>query len=130
MQLLILFIGENERFDQNQLVDIAKNVPGVENIREGKFVGSILEFEFSEGEDFTTVRLSDDRETISISGLGNALFLGGGLLRFLGIVPGGLVWRYSGSLSPRGSWWCLLRDVNGSVFRCFFFYHIFYVAFA
>jgi hypothetical protein len=72
MQLLILFIGENERFDQNQLVDIAKNVPGVENIREGKFVGSILEFEFSEGEDFTTVRLSDDRETISISGLGNA----------------------------------------------------------
>ena len=72
MQLLILFIGENERFGQKQLVDIAKNIPGVENIREGEFVGSILEFEFSEGEDFTTVRLSSDRETISISGLGNA----------------------------------------------------------
>ncbi len=72
MQLLILFIGENEQFDQNQLVDIAKNIPGVENIREGEFVGSILEFEFREGEDFTTVRLSGDRETISISGLGDA----------------------------------------------------------
>ncbi|WP_293063665.1 hypothetical protein [Okeania sp. SIO2B3] len=41
MQLLILFIGENERFDQNKLVDMAKNIPGVENIREGEFVGSI-----------------------------------------------------------------------------------------
>ncbi|NEP84893.1 MAG: hypothetical protein F6K17_02590 [Okeania sp. SIO3C4] len=74
MQLLILFIGENERFDQNQLVDMAKNIPGVENVREGEFVDSILEFEFSEGEDFTTVRLSGDRETISISGLGDASF--------------------------------------------------------
>ena len=72
MQLLILFIGENEKFDKNKLVDIAKEIPGVENIREGEFVGSILEFEFSEKEDFTTVRLSGDRETISISGLGNA----------------------------------------------------------
>ncbi|MEM1167765.1 MAG: hypothetical protein AAGJ08_01400 [Cyanobacteria bacterium P01_H01_bin.35] len=32
---------------------------------------SILEFEFSEGEDFTTVRLSSDRETLRISGLGD-----------------------------------------------------------
>lgn len=72
MQLLILFIGENEKFDQKKLVDIAQNIPGVENIREGEFVGSILEFEFSEGEDFTTVRLSGDRETINISGLGDA----------------------------------------------------------
>ena len=72
MQLLILFIGKNEQFDQNKLVDIVKNIPGIENIREGEFVGSILEFEFREGEDFITVRLSGDRETISISGLGNA----------------------------------------------------------
>ncbi len=72
MQLLILFIGKNELFDQYKLVDIAKNIPGVENIREGEFVGSILEFEFREGEDFTTVRLSGDRETISIYGLGDA----------------------------------------------------------
>ncbi|NEP89804.1 MAG: hypothetical protein F6K18_24885 [Okeania sp. SIO2C2] len=72
MQLLILFISENEQFDQNKLVDIVKNIPGIENIREGEFVGSILEFEFREGEDFTTVRLSGDRETISISGLGDA----------------------------------------------------------
>ncbi|NEN92645.1 MAG: hypothetical protein F6K48_28595 [Okeania sp. SIO3H1] len=27
---------------------MAKNIPGVENIREGGFVGSILEFEFRE----------------------------------------------------------------------------------
>lgn len=72
MQIMILFIGENEKFDSNKLVDIAKDIPGVENIREGEFVGSILEFEFRDLEDFTTVRLSDDRETISISGLGNA----------------------------------------------------------
>ncbi len=72
MQLLILLISQNEQLDQNQLVDIATNIPGVENMREGKFVGSILEFEFREGEDFTTVRLSGDQETISISGLGDA----------------------------------------------------------
>ncbi|NEO54160.1 MAG: hypothetical protein F6K54_14375 [Okeania sp. SIO3B5] len=32
MQLLILFIGENEQFDQNKLIDIVKNIPGIENI--------------------------------------------------------------------------------------------------
>ncbi|GGA09006.1 hypothetical protein [Okeania sp. KiyG1] len=49
MQLLILFIGKNEQFDQNKLVDIVKNIPGIENIREGEFIGSIQEFEFREG---------------------------------------------------------------------------------
>jgi len=45
---------------------------GVENIRKQKLIGSILEFEFSEGDDFTTVRLSQDYKTISIFGLGDA----------------------------------------------------------
>ena len=72
MQLLILFLDDNEKFDFDKLVDIAKDIPGVENMREGEFVSSILEFEFRDREDFTIVRLSGDRETISISGLGNA----------------------------------------------------------
>ena len=72
MQLLILFISENQQFDLNWLAEIATNTLGVENIRKQKLIGSILEFEFSEGDDFTTVRLSQDYKTISISALGDA----------------------------------------------------------
>ncbi len=72
MNILILFIGENKKFDENKILSILQDIPGIQNLREGNFVGSILECEFSEEDDFTLIRLSDDLETISISGIGDA----------------------------------------------------------
>ncbi len=72
MKTLLLFIGENEKFAPNQISSILPVIPGTHNLKEGNFVGSILECEFAYENDFTLIRLSDDLETISISGVVDA----------------------------------------------------------
>lgn len=72
MKTLLLFIGENEKFALNQISSILPVIPGIHNLKEGNFVCSILECEFAYENDFTLIRLSDDLETISISGAGDA----------------------------------------------------------
>lgn len=68
MKTLLLFIGENQQFAPNQITSILPEIPGTYNLKLGNFVGSILECEFADQNDFTIIRLSDDLETISISG--------------------------------------------------------------
>ncbi|MGL4503805.1 MAG: hypothetical protein ACRCU2_32390 [Planktothrix sp.] len=70
--MLLLFIGEDEKFNLIQIADILTKIPNIQNLKQGDFVGSILEGEFSEKNDFTIIRLSDDLETISIDGDGDA----------------------------------------------------------
>ncbi len=72
MKMLLLFIGEDEKFNLSQVADILTKIPNIQNFNQGNFVGSILECEFSEKNDFTIIRLSDDLETISIDGDGEA----------------------------------------------------------
>jgi hypothetical protein len=72
MKMLLLFIGEDEKFNLIQVADILTKIPNIQNLKQGDFVGSILEGEFSEKNDFTIIRLSDDLETISIDGDGDA----------------------------------------------------------
>jgi hypothetical protein len=72
MKTLLLFLSKNEQFDPQEIALILQEIPGTNNLKEGKFVGSILECEFSDENDFTLIRLSDDLETITISGMGNA----------------------------------------------------------
>ncbi|AFY80555.1 hypothetical protein [Oscillatoria acuminata] len=72
MKMLLLFIGEDEKFNLSQVADSLTKIPNIQNFKQGDFVGSILECEFSEKTDFTIIRLSDDLETISIDGDGEA----------------------------------------------------------
>jgi len=81
MKLLILYIGENEKFDKNLLVEIMAHIPGTKALGEENLVGSIREWEFvDKGDcaartrlrDRTLVRLSEYLETISIPGTGDA----------------------------------------------------------
>lgn len=72
MKMLLLFIGENETFNLSQVADSLTKIPNIKNVKQGDFVGSILECEFSDKTDFTIIRLSDDLETISIDGDGDA----------------------------------------------------------
>ncbi len=72
MKMLLLFIGEDEKFNISQVADSLTKIPNIQNFKQGNFVGSILECEFSEKNDFTIIRLSDGLETISIDGDGEA----------------------------------------------------------
>ena len=72
MKTLLLFIGKNEQFAPHQIASILQEIQGTNNLKEGNFVGSILECEFVDENDFTLIRLSDDLDTITISGMGNA----------------------------------------------------------
>ncbi len=72
MKTLLLFLSKNEQFYTPEIALILQEIPGTNNLKEGNFVGSILECEFSDENDFTLIRLSDDLETITISGMGNA----------------------------------------------------------
>ncbi|WP_449416309.1 hypothetical protein [Phormidium nigroviride] len=70
MKTLMLFISKNEQFDPQQIALMLQEIPGTNNLKEGNFVGSILECEFSDENNFSLIRLSDDLETITISGMG------------------------------------------------------------
>ena len=72
MKMLLLFIGEDEKFNFSEIADILPKIPHIHNLKQGEFVGSILECEFSDKNDYTIIRLSDDLETISIDGDGDA----------------------------------------------------------
>lgn len=72
MKTLLLFIGEAEKFNLNEVAEVFPKIPNIQNLKQGDFVGSILECEFSDNNDYTIIRLSDDLETISIDGDGDA----------------------------------------------------------
>lgn len=72
MNILILFINDNEKFDKKKILPILQEISGTKNLKEGNFIGSIIECEYSYEDDFTLVRLSEDLETITISGMGDS----------------------------------------------------------
>ncbi len=72
MKILLLLSGEDEKFNLSEVADILPKIPQIQNLKQGEFVGSILECELSDRNDYTMIRLSDDLETISIDGDGDA----------------------------------------------------------
>ena len=71
MNKLLLFIGENIKFDKNEVIDAITSFKGVKNAREGTFIGSIFECEV--GELNTIIRLSEDLETITFDDLNDEI---------------------------------------------------------
>ncbi len=71
MSKLLLFIGENEKFDKDDVIDKITSINGVSNARKGNFIGAVFECEYKEGNLSTIVRLSDDLETIIVDGSGD-----------------------------------------------------------
>ena len=71
MNKTLVFIGEGQTFDQRKIRrDLSKI--GVTNLRFGDLIGSVLEGDYRFNEDVTIVRLSDDLQTISMYGTGDA----------------------------------------------------------
>ena len=71
MSKLLLFIGENEKFDKGEVIEKLTSLGGIKNAREGEFIGAVFECDYERDDFNTIVRLSDDIETITIEGDGD-----------------------------------------------------------
>ena len=72
MQSLLLFSADKRLFAVESLQGIFKSVTGFGEIRYTTPVGTPIEADYVEGDDFTMVELSPERDTISISGTTDA----------------------------------------------------------
>lgn len=71
MSKLLIYLGENKKFDINQMVGRISSILGVSNLKVGDFIGAILECEYSLNGSSTIVRMSKDAETLTIEGIGD-----------------------------------------------------------
>ncbi len=71
MSKLLIYIGENEKFDVEVAITAISSMHGVSNPRRGNFIGAIFECEFAVNGRKTIVRMSPELETITAEGLGD-----------------------------------------------------------
>ncbi len=71
MNKLLIYIGENRRFDLDFAVFAITSIDGVFNARRGNFIGAAFECNYSYAGRTTMVRISEDLETVTVEGLGN-----------------------------------------------------------
>lgn len=71
MSKLLIYIGENEKFDFEDTVSAISSISGVSNPKVGKFIGAVFECEYTKGGQSTIVRVSPELETVTVEGLGD-----------------------------------------------------------
>jgi hypothetical protein len=69
---LLLLNADGCEFNRAEVKEALEGIEGVYNLREGDFIGSILDCEFDFENDSTIVRLSDDLKTIEMTGVGDS----------------------------------------------------------
>ena len=67
-----MYLGENVQFDRERAIQCLADF--CFDLREGRFIGSVAEGHYRVRDAETIVRLSDDLETVSIHGAGDASF--------------------------------------------------------
>jgi hypothetical protein len=72
MNALMIFINERETFAPDKLRRILASIPGVRNLDGPNFGDSPVACDYDFADDKTTLRLSNNLQTISIHGLGYA----------------------------------------------------------
>jgi hypothetical protein len=70
--LLLCDADEVSGFELGAVHQLLQSIPGVYSLRQGDFVGSVLQGFFDFGGDTTIVELSEDTQRISLTGTGNA----------------------------------------------------------
>lgn len=70
MSKLLIYIGENQRFDLESTVRAILAIDGVSNARREKFIGAVFECNYSHAGRITVARISEDLETVTVEGLG------------------------------------------------------------
>jgi hypothetical protein len=74
MQMLFLFNVDNRPFVVDSIRNIFESVSGFKDMRRDGLVGSVIEADYVEGQDWTIVRLNDKLTAISLSGSTDAAF--------------------------------------------------------
>lgn len=69
MTKLLIFIGENQKFDVEMTIDAISAMSSVTKARRGEFIGAVFECEYVYPGTSTVVRLSREAETVSAKGL-------------------------------------------------------------
>lgn len=71
MSKLLIYIGEDEKFDIDATIGVITAMTGVSKARKGNFIGAIFECEYTGNGRNTIVRISPEAETITVEGLGD-----------------------------------------------------------
>ncbi|MCC4590164.1 hypothetical protein LL974_03320 [Xanthomonas campestris pv. cannae] len=66
---MLIYIGENEKFDLDEAVRAILFIGGVRNARAGEFIGAVFECGYEGMAGSTIVRISPEFEIITIEGL-------------------------------------------------------------
>ncbi len=69
MTKLLIYIGENQKFDVEMAIDAIAAMSGTTKARRGNFIGAIFECTYGYAGVNTVIRMSEDAETISAEGL-------------------------------------------------------------
>jgi hypothetical protein len=86
MHNLLLFDVNEQEIPVDALQRIFQSVTGFQELRHNTPIGTPIEADYIEGQDFTTVGLDSNRETISIRGTSGAALSAAWILqRYLGI---------------------------------------------
>ena len=70
MSKLLIYIGDNQRFDLEPTLRAITTIDGISNARRGGFIGAVFECNYSHAGRITVVRVSEDLETVTVEGLG------------------------------------------------------------
>jgi hypothetical protein len=69
MSKLLIFIGENQKFDINDVLEGLGKLSGMVNLRKGASIGAVIESSFrGDSGGIAIVRLSEDLETVTADG--------------------------------------------------------------
>jgi len=71
MSKLLIFVGENQKFDVDVAINAITSMSSVSNARRGDFIGAIFECEYSREGASTIIRIGPEAETITAEGLGD-----------------------------------------------------------
>ena len=72
MNSLLIFIGENEKFDKSATIGAIMNLNGTSDLEDGDLIESVFRCMYSNYGTFCTVRFSKDLETISVQPVNDA----------------------------------------------------------
>ena len=69
MTKLLIYIGENQKFDVEMAINAIAAMSGTTKARRGNFIGAIFECAYGYAGANTVIRMSEDAETITAEGL-------------------------------------------------------------
>lgn len=72
MNNLLLLEPNGGAFRPGEVKEILLSIKGTYNLREGEFIGAVMDCEYDVGPFSTIIRLSDDLKSIELTGVNNA----------------------------------------------------------